>query len=187
MALAHLLFRFRNPLAALPLVYALFSTSWEWEADGAAWATGICLAIFGVLLRAWATCHCKYSTGQKKALAYTGPYRVIRNPLYVANILIILASVVVSDLAWFLPIAALWSFGVYAAVAAYEDRVMVAKFGQPYVEYRDSVPAWIPRLDALIGNHSPFLRAVVRQTPNLIWLVPFVFKELNMFGLGHSK
>jgi protein-S-isoprenylcysteine O-methyltransferase Ste14 len=190
MRIGRVLFMARNHLAALPMVYALFSTQWEWELPVATWSIAIGLATAGVVMRAWATCHCRYSTGQKKLLAFTGPYAHIRNPLYVGNILIILGGIVASELLWLLPVAALWALAVYSAVAAYEDGVMLAKFGDDYLRYRASVPAWIPALAGVPaaaprnGAPAALSSAIVRQATNYLWLLPFVLKDLHVLGLG---
>jgi protein-S-isoprenylcysteine O-methyltransferase Ste14 len=186
MSLDRLLFRFRNPIAALPIAYALFSTRWEWEDTTLMWSIAIALAMLGVMLRAWATCHCLYASGMKKTLAVTGPYAYVRNPLYVGNILIILGAVVASELEWLLPIAFLWALAVYSAVAAYEGRVMLAKFGDAWVRYRDTTPAWIPSFSRA-GQPRSFVQAVVRQAANLVWLAPFILKEMNVLGLGCGR
>jgi protein-S-isoprenylcysteine O-methyltransferase Ste14 len=188
MDLGRVLFRLRNLLASLPLVYALFATTLEWKDTWSCWAIAVALAALGVVMRAWATCHCGYSTGEKKTLAFTGPYAWIRNPLYVGNLLLILAGVVASGLEWFLPIAALWSFGIYACVVGYEEEIMLRKFGSPYSRYRNVVPAWLPRWKrvyqaAALPSRGLF-PAIVRQSGNLLVLLPFALKEWHVFGLG---
>jgi protein-S-isoprenylcysteine O-methyltransferase Ste14 len=75
----------------------------------------------------------------------TGPYRWVRNPIYLAALLVILGE------AWLF-----WSLRllVYAAAVAafchlfvtlYEERRLARKFGDSYLEYRRTVPRWIPR------------------------------------------
>jgi len=74
-----------------------------------------------------------------------GPYRWVRNPIYIAAVLI------VGGEAW---LFMSWRLLVYAAamaaafhlfVTTHEERRLTRRFGQPYLEYRRTVPRWIPR------------------------------------------
>ncbi len=74
-----------------------------------------------------------------------GPYRWVRNPIYIA------AVVIVSGEAWLFGSAAL---AVYAAglaisfhllVTCYEEPRLRARFGAPYEAYLGAVRRWIPR------------------------------------------
>jgi protein-S-isoprenylcysteine O-methyltransferase Ste14 len=188
MSFGRLLFRFRNPIAALPIVYALFSEQWEWEDTVPTWLLAGTLAVVGVALRAWATCHCRYSIRANKQLAVTGPYAYVRNPLYWGNILLILSAIVASELEWLLPVALLWALAVYSAVSEYEEAGVRARFGAEYDFYKAHVPAWIPNGRRFGSPMRPGERhlaaAFLRQAGNFVWLVPFLLKELNLFGLG---
>jgi protein-S-isoprenylcysteine O-methyltransferase Ste14 len=74
-----------------------------------------------------------------------GPYRWVRNPIYLAALLIVLGE------AWlFLSLPLLAYAGVMAVffhvfVTGYEERTLGRRFGAAYLEYRRTVPRWIPR------------------------------------------
>jgi protein-S-isoprenylcysteine O-methyltransferase Ste14 len=74
-----------------------------------------------------------------------GPYRWVRNPIYVAAMLIVLGE------AWLFGSAALLLYAGVAAVAfhllvtAYEEPKLRAQFGEQYETYRRTVSRWIPR------------------------------------------
>jgi hypothetical protein len=75
----------------------------------------------------------------------TGPYRWVRNPIYIAALVIVLGE------AWlFLSPRLLAYAGAMAVffqlfVTGYEERRLARRFGRSYLEYRSTVPRWIPR------------------------------------------
>ena len=81
-----------------------------------------------------------------KELVVTGPYRYVRNPIYVGAALIFLGHFL-----WFgywalLLYPALAFLGVHLFVVLYEEPTLKRKFGTSYEEYLKSVPRWIPKL-----------------------------------------
>ena len=74
-----------------------------------------------------------------------GPYRWVRNPIYLAALLVVLGE------AWLFTSPRLLAYaGVMAAcfhlfVTGYEERTLARRFGPAYLEYRRAVPRWIPR------------------------------------------
>lgn len=75
----------------------------------------------------------------------TGPYRHVRNPIYLAALLVVLGE------AWlFMSLPLLEYAGAMAVfchlfVTGYEERTLSRRFGSTYQEYRRTVPRWIPR------------------------------------------
>lgn len=81
-----------------------------------------------------------------RRLVVRGPYRFVRNPMItgVASVLLGEAAVLQTSaqLAWFAGFAvanALW-------IPLVEERGLVRRFGDEWVEYARHVPRWIPRL-----------------------------------------
>jgi protein-S-isoprenylcysteine O-methyltransferase Ste14 len=74
-----------------------------------------------------------------------GPYRWVRNPIYVA------AMLIVSGEAWLFgsPALLLYAAGLAVAfhlfVVGHEEPRLRARFGEPYEAYRRTVSRWIPR------------------------------------------
>lgn len=75
----------------------------------------------------------------------TGPYRWVRNPIYIAALLVVLG------VAWlFMSLPLLAYAGIMAVcfhlfVIGYEERTLGRRFGSSYQDYRSTVPRWIPR------------------------------------------
>ena len=178
------LFKYRNVIAALPLVYAFLSLRWEYEVDLVLWPLAGLVALFGAAMRAWARCHCNYGVSDNKTLTTTGPYALVRNPLYVGNLLLIAAAGVASELLWFVPFALLWAFLIYCGVIRHEESRLEAKYGDDFRRYRISVPTWWPRSFRIteFGARGAFAGAFLIQAIYAgIALTPFIVKELNPF------
>jgi protein-S-isoprenylcysteine O-methyltransferase Ste14 len=81
-----------------------------------------------------------------KELVATGPYRYVRNPIYVGVVLIFLGHFLRFGY-WALLLYAVFSFiGVHAFIVFYEEPTLKRKFGAAYEEYLKRVPRWIPKL-----------------------------------------
>jgi protein-S-isoprenylcysteine O-methyltransferase Ste14 len=185
---AKLAFNNRTLLAALPLVYGLVSSRWAWQNRPAVWALASVLCALGAVTRAWSRCHNMYGGGAKKSLATTGPYALVRNPLYVGNVLIFAGAAVASGLMWFVPVVVVWALGVYSLVVRHEDERLVSKYGEEFIRYRARVPAWVPRFPArgVLENRVPigplFMSLGAQLAYSCLILLPFIMKELNPLG-----
>jgi protein-S-isoprenylcysteine O-methyltransferase Ste14 len=75
----------------------------------------------------------------------SGPYRWVRNPIYLAALTVIVGE------AWLFHSTALLLYGAAAAaffhliVLAYEEPVLRHRFGEPYRHYLRTTPRWLPR------------------------------------------
>ncbi len=80
-----------------------------------------------------------------KELVITGPYRYVRNPIYVGAALIMLGHFL-----WFgywalLTYPALAFIGVHLFVVLYEEPSLKRRFGPSYEKYLNNVPRWLPK------------------------------------------
>lgn len=79
-----------------------------------------------------------------KVLVVRGPYRYVRNPMYVD-----VGLAMIGWTLWFGNADLLWYLAGYLAVAAtfvrfYEEPTLLRLFGAQYDRYRSQVRAWIP-------------------------------------------
>lgn len=74
----------------------------------------------------------------------TGVFRYVRHPLYLASILtylgLTIATVSLISFAVFIGI-----FVFHNYIASYEERLLVAKFGEGYRKYMERTGKWVPR------------------------------------------
>ena len=80
-----------------------------------------------------------------KHLVVRGLYRYVRNPMYVAVVMILLGETI-----FFSSLAVLIEAGVFFVlanmfVALYEEPILKRKFGESYERYKQTVGRWIPR------------------------------------------
>jgi protein-S-isoprenylcysteine O-methyltransferase Ste14 len=79
-------------------------------------------------------------------LVVHGPYRYVRNPMYLA----VLAVITGQGLVLGRPVLLGYGAGVAAAftgfVYGYEQPALASRYGSQYEAYRQTVPAWWPRL-----------------------------------------
>lgn len=88
-------------------------------------------------------------------LVVEGPYRYVRNPMYVGVIVIILGQTLWHGSPWLLVYGALVWTVTAAFVRMYEEPSLRRQFGSDYVAYQAAVPAWFPRLRPWTGSKSP--------------------------------
>ena len=97
-------------------------------------------------LRLWAVGHIGRKSRTRDdgvgALSEAGPYARLRNPLYVGNLLLWGG---IGVIAW--P-AALWIMPAllahYALIVSWEEGLLTAQLGAPYLAYVQRVPRWLP-------------------------------------------
>jgi protein-S-isoprenylcysteine O-methyltransferase Ste14 len=79
-------------------------------------------------------------------LVVGGPNQFVRNPMYIAVVLMIFGQ------ALFLGQMPLVWYGAFCAIVqtvfvhAYEEPTLANQFGKEYRQYKNAVPAWLPRL-----------------------------------------
>ena len=135
-------FKLRGWLAALPVVVAFLCSYDELENDTTTWAIGGALFLAAMAVRIWSQCHLHYRLSGHKVLTVTGPYRYSRNPIYLANTAMIAALVWLVELPWLVAPTVIWCALVYWAVVRYEEKRLLANFGERYRRYTQRVPRW---------------------------------------------
>ena len=143
----------------------------------------VALASIAALLRVWGTAYLGGATViaagmQAGRLMADGPYRRVRNPLYVGTMFHMLAIAVlmpVSGAIWVIVGIAI----VQAALVAGEERFLLASRGEEYAAYMRAVPRWIPALRAKVpamGTRPRWGEALLGEA--YIWAVAVIFAAL---------
>ena len=142
---------FEAGLFALYIPLALLRTGTRIE-TGALSFLAIPLWLVGGLTVLWCFWNFTYQgrgtpdpTDPPKELVTTGPYRYVRNPIYVGVVLIFLGYFL-----WFgywalLMYTVLAFLGVHFFIVLYEEPMLKRKFGAVYEDYLRKVPRWIPK------------------------------------------
>jgi protein-S-isoprenylcysteine O-methyltransferase Ste14 len=121
---------------------------------------GVASAIVAWLLRASGTAYLRRDVVfaadvQRDKLIVAGPFRHVRNPLYLGNVFLALAMGVLAPPLGFV-IIAVGNVAFGALLAAEESREMAQRYGDVYGAFKKAVPAFIPRLTAatVLGSVS---------------------------------
>lgn len=130
---------------------------------------GLPVSVAGLALRAWAAGHLE----KNRALASSGPYAHVRNPLYLGT-LMVAAGLVIAAQRWELGVAFIAVFAlVYLPVVELEEQHLAELFPE-FEEYRRRVPRLIPRLVPAPGNAPPFRWSLYRHNREYEALVGFL-------------
>jgi protein-S-isoprenylcysteine O-methyltransferase Ste14 len=73
-----------------------------------------------------------------------GVFSVVRHPIYLSEILFYLGLLMLSP-----SLAAIWvwivAVGFLHYISRYEEKLLLARFGEEYRQYMEDVPMWIPK------------------------------------------
>jgi protein-S-isoprenylcysteine O-methyltransferase Ste14 len=141
--------------------------------------SGIVLIFFGQLLRVSSRGYKSECSKNGNSLVISGPYSMVRNPMYL-GILLIGAGVVLFVFHWWVFLIFLAVFiSRYLGLFAKEEKVLTTAFGKSYLEYMKKVPRLLPRLDFLaktdIRQFLPLKMSwFKREIPSIVTVVAVV-------------
>jgi protein-S-isoprenylcysteine O-methyltransferase Ste14 len=109
---------------------------------------GVAVTAAGELIRLWGVRHIgaisRTRSQRLGPLVATGPFALIRNPLYVGNILIWVGFALSARLVWLAPLIVLLLGAEYHAIVRWEESLLVSRLGDAYRDYAARVPRWLP-------------------------------------------
>jgi protein-S-isoprenylcysteine O-methyltransferase Ste14 len=131
-------------------------TRWEF---GPPWPASALIAVIGVLITvagaavlvnafvrfAWEGRGTPAPVAPTEELVITGPYRWVRNPMYLAVVAAIIGQALLLRQVSLLIYAAVVAAAFLTFVKLYEERVLSERYCEAYRRYRAAVPGWIPR------------------------------------------
>ncbi len=94
----------------------------------------------------------------------TGMYSIVRNPLYLGNFLMVLGVVIFLRI-WWIPLLYMLIFTLYyERIIFAEEMFLRRKFGQAYLDWAATTPAFLPRISQWKAPALPFSwRKVLRR------------------------
>ncbi len=102
---------------------------------------GAVIAVIGILVRLYASGYVM----KNKELATTGPYSLVRHPLYTGNILMLAGFCLANGQFWPWAVGAFFLWFWYPPAISYEDKKLHGIFGAPWQEWSAPTPALLPR------------------------------------------
>jgi protein-S-isoprenylcysteine O-methyltransferase Ste14 len=125
----------------------------EWQIAGE--AACILLILAGLSLRAWASGnagqHTRRATIEAPQLVTGGPFAYVRNPIYLASIILGLGMVGLLGDPWMLALYVGVFVFLYTAIVPAEEQFLTGQFPEEYARYRAHVPRLLPRLSRWPG------------------------------------
>ena len=113
---------------------------------------GAAIVAAGEAIRLWAVLHIgaisRTRSDRLGPLVDSGPFRRVRNPLYLGNILLWTGFSITARLVWLTPIVVMLLALEYHAIVRWEEQLLAARIGEPYARYMREVPRWLPSLTA---------------------------------------
>jgi protein-S-isoprenylcysteine O-methyltransferase Ste14 len=117
---------------------------------------GAALVFAAAWLRTWATAYLRTevvhdASQHSEALVADGPYRHVRNPLYLANLpLVAGVGLMASRLGWIVMVGGMWLF-MYRLIRREEDGLLDTQ-GESFRAYLKAVPRLWPALRPRVGS-----------------------------------
>lgn len=156
----HWLRRHRRNLGIPLVVASLYLAQFQMRFLG----VSLALVVAGEALRIWAAGHLR----KEDVMTTGGPYRIIRNPLYLGSFLIAVGFCLIAGSIWIWIFTFAYFLLCYIPVIRFEESILREKFHEPYAEYASAVPALYP-------TFSPYQRSSTKFS----WKQVFRNKEYN--------
>jgi protein-S-isoprenylcysteine O-methyltransferase Ste14 len=132
----------------ITIILLLVAKPYSWKL----FAIGMGIALCGELFRVWTSGHLK----KDKELAVSGPYCMVRNPLYVGSFLMAIGFAIscynyafpIRTFALIITVFVGFRL-IYDVQIKAEERHLANLFGNDYNDYKSGVPSFIPKFSAL--------------------------------------
>jgi protein-S-isoprenylcysteine O-methyltransferase Ste14 len=142
---------------------------------------GVPLLGLGIGMHLWA----KGCLHQEREVTTSGPYRYVRHPFYLGNLLLDAGTVLMSGSVLLMGVFPFWWAAVYIPVMRREEATMAGLFGDQYQVYARQVPRLFP-----IARPIPAGSGFSWRNPNILAVeVPRVLRFLSypfFFALAYE-
>jgi protein-S-isoprenylcysteine O-methyltransferase Ste14 len=143
------LFRHRTSLP-VPLALALLFLPAAEPASSAPVWLGVGFVGGGEALRLWAVRHIgvisRTRSDRLGPLVETGPFALVRNPLYIGNLALWVGFTLSARLVALVPVVVAVLGFEYHAIVRWEESLLESRRGDEYRAYARRVPRWVPRV-----------------------------------------
>ena len=124
-------------------------------------AAGVLLVVLGEFIRLWGVSHIgvisRTRSDRLGPLVSTGPFALVRNPLYLGNLAIWAGFAISANLLWLVPVIVVLVGLEYHAIVRWEETLLEARLGDSYRDYMRRVPRWVPAFAKASARQAPVL------------------------------
>jgi protein-S-isoprenylcysteine O-methyltransferase Ste14 len=150
------LFRHRTSLP-LPVAVAILAVpAVDTTRSALLVVSGVAITLLGELIRLWGVHHIgvisRTRSDRLGPLITGGPFAVVRNPLYIGNIMLWVGFALTARLVWLAPAILMLLGAEYHAIVRWEEHLLDSRLGETYRTYAARVPRWVPKLHH--GEHG---------------------------------
>lgn len=146
----------RRTIIPIPLAIALLLTPANRERSPLLIVLGIALVAAGETLRLWGVHHIGVISRTRRdrlgPLVASGPFAIVRNPLYLGNIALWAGLALSAGLPWLVPVFVFVLGFEYHAIVRWEEQLLEARLGERYRAYAAQVPRWLPRIGSAVAE-----------------------------------
>jgi protein-S-isoprenylcysteine O-methyltransferase Ste14 len=111
---------------------------------------GVVVTMLGEALRMWGVHHIgvisRTRSDRLGPLIASGPFAILRNPLYVGNIALWVGFALTARLVWLAPIILVLLGLEYHAIVRWEEQLLESRLGDAYRDYAARVNRWLPTM-----------------------------------------
>jgi protein-S-isoprenylcysteine O-methyltransferase Ste14 len=112
--------------------------------------SGVVITLLGELIRFWGVHHIgvisRTRSDRLGPLIDTGPFAIVRNPLYIGNIMLWVGFALTAGLPWLAPVILVVLASEYHAIVRWEETLLRSRLGEAYIGYTARVNRWFPGL-----------------------------------------
>jgi protein-S-isoprenylcysteine O-methyltransferase Ste14 len=141
------LFR-RRTVIPIPLALAVLVIPAGRAQPAALTGAGAVLVALGEAIRLWGVRHIgaisRTRSDRLGPLVASGPFALVRNPLYVGNVGVWAGFALSARLPWLAPVFVVILAFEYHAIVRWEERLLEERLGERYRAYAAQVPRWLP-------------------------------------------
>jgi len=113
-----------------------------------------------------------------------GIYAMVRHPLYLGNFFMWLAPVLILTDLWFTMFFCAFYWIYYERIMFAEEQFLRKKFGEPFVEWANKTPAFLPNVFLYKKNCLPFsFKNVLKREYNGFFGLVFTMTLFRMVGI----
>ncbi len=156
---------------------------------------GIVLIVIGEIIRLRSV---SFAGGETRTMSVgassickSGPYSIVRNPLYIGNVMIYVGFAFVAGSVYVVTISLItlvYFLIQYSLIISLEEEALEEKFGDEYITYKKLVPSILPKINNTFRNYDTIpsslaktIKTEKRTLQNILLVSLLLFLRIKSF------